>query len=83
MAISQSTSYDEMSRVMTMVCKTAAKAVHRYAEVSGLTPGWDMPEPFITGYIFDRLNLPDVSMTLESNFKKLWDWNEHGHQRQR
>jgi hypothetical protein len=47
--------------------------VSRYVEISGLDPE-AMPEYFMPAFIFDHMG-GEVSMTLETNFLSLLEWN--------
>jgi hypothetical protein len=60
---------------MPRICETAAEAVYRYAEISGEDPGDDMPESFLTAFVFEKLG-SETMMTVETNCKKLWRWNQ-------
>jgi len=59
--------------VIRKLCDVGARAVSRYVEVSGMWPD-DMPEYFMPGFIFDHLG-DEITMTLETGFVKLLEWN--------
>jgi hypothetical protein len=61
------------------VCKLAAQAVVRYATISGMIPNKDMPEAFLSAFIFDKLG-GRYSMTLETRLRKLWDFERETRQ---
>jgi hypothetical protein len=70
-----------MEEAARLVCDAAAEAVHRYAEISGLSPREDLTESFVVNFVFDELGdlLP---MTAETNLRKLWRWHlDHTHTR--
>lgn len=52
------------------ICQTGAHAVTRYVKVSGEWP----PELFVTAFILDHLG-DEITMTMETGFTKLVDWN--------
>lgn len=58
--------------ILDNVCRTAAAAVYRYVELSGEDPGDDMPESFVSAYVFNQLG---TTATLETNIRKLFEWN--------
>src|SRR5262249_33562463 len=67
--------------VMPKICEAAAAAVEGYAKVTGEDAGEDVPESFIQSFVFDQLGKTGVTMTLESNCRKLSDWNNEGRMR--
>lgn len=60
--------------VVQRLCDAGARAVSRYVDVSGMDP-YDMPEYFMPAFILDHLG-DEVTMTLETSFAKLLEWNE-------
>ena len=64
----------EITETMEKLCKAAAQALHRYAGISGIDPGRDMPESFVASYICDHLG-DEITATVETNFRKLLEWN--------
>jgi hypothetical protein len=66
---------DDIVTVIREFCKHGARAVSRYVEVSDLDPE-AMPEYFMPAFIFDHMG-NDVSMTLETNFLTLLEFNMH------
>ena len=70
-----------VDNIMEKICHHAAQAIRRYVEISGMTPG-DMPESFLGAYVFDKIG-SEVTMTLETNTTKLFDWNNASKGRRR
>lgn len=66
---------------MEKLCKAGARAVQRYAEVSGMSPDEEMPECFLSAYFFDHFG-DEVTMTIETSARKLLGWNDDQRQRQ-
>lgn len=67
----------KLDDVMPEICKSAAQAVYRYVEVSR-DPYDRPPEYFLSSFVFDKLGTK-YTMTLESDAKKLRDWNAEIH----
>src|SRR5262249_41706473 len=67
--------------LMPKICEAAAAAVEGYAKVTGEDAGEDVPESFIQSFVFDQLGKTGVTMTDESNCRKLSDWNNEGRMR--
>jgi hypothetical protein len=65
----------DVETVMQWICETAGGAMRRYAEVSNMDPGFDMPEYFLGATVFEKLG-DRVTMTLETSIKKLRKWND-------
>ena len=60
------------SKLLRDVCHLAAEAAFRYVEISGEDPGQDMPESFLSSFVFDRVG---ATATLETSIGKLFEWN--------
>ncbi len=60
---------------MNLFCRAGADAIFRYVEVSGEGPA-DMPEYFLPAMILQQLG-STISMTLETRFSKLSEWNNN------
>ena len=69
----------KIETIVQRLCDIGARAVHRYVEVSGMDP-YDMPEYFMPSFILDHLG-DKVTMTLETSFAKLLEWNEDARKR--
>jgi hypothetical protein len=61
---------DDIGTVIKALCVHGARAVSRYAEITGLDPKYHMPEYFMPAYICDHMG-DQVVMALEPNFKLL------------
>ena len=70
-----------LEETMEKLCKTGARAVQRYAEVSGMAPDEEMPECFLSAFVFDHFG-GEVTMTIETSARKLLGWNDDQRQRQ-
>jgi hypothetical protein len=57
------------------ICNAVASAIEVYSAVSGADHD-DLPESFIQSYVFVELSHV-LTMTLETNYSKLWEWNAH------
>jgi hypothetical protein len=66
---------NDIGTIITALCEHGARAVQRYVEISGVGPG-AMPEYFMPAFIFDHMG-DQVTMTLETNFLSLLEWNMH------
>ena len=66
---------DDITAVITALCEQGARAVSRYVEISGLDPE-AMPEYFMPAFVLDHMG-DQVTMTLETNFMSLIEWNMH------
>ena len=64
----------DIDDVMRKLCDAGARAMGRYAEVSGEGPG-DMPEYFMPAFILGQIG-DEISVTLETGFSKLVEWND-------
>lgn len=64
---------DSIEETAIRVCDEIAGAIERYASISGEYPD-DLPESFIGSCVFANLG-PVLTMTMETNAKKLWEWN--------
>jgi hypothetical protein len=59
--------------VMQILCDAGARALRRFDEVSGMDVP-DMPEYLVPAFIFSDIG-NNITMTLETGFAKLWEWN--------
>jgi hypothetical protein len=66
--------------VVSDLCIAGARAMRRYAEVSGELP-CDLPEYLMPTFILDRIG-DKIIVTLETGFSKLTEWNKDARQRQ-
>jgi len=64
---------------ITELCEAGARALHRYATVSGEDPS-TLPEYFMSAFIFNDIG-DRITLTLETPFSKLSEWNNDGRRR--
>jgi hypothetical protein len=64
---------ENIEETATRICDAMAGAIELYASISGCPPG-DLPESFISAYVFKSLG-PVLTMTMETNSAKLWEWS--------
>jgi hypothetical protein len=63
----------QIDGVMRKLCEAGAQSVRRYVDVAGDDP-WTMPEYFMRAFFLDRSG-NEITMTLETGFGTLVEWN--------
>ncbi|MGJ0391352.1 MAG: hypothetical protein ACR650_01095 [Methylocystis sp.] len=64
---------ENIEETATRICDAIAGAIELYASISGDPPG-ELPESFVSAYVFASLG-PVLTMTMETNSSKLWEWS--------
>ena len=64
----------DIASLTQRICDLGAAGLNRYADISNTHP-FESPEYFMSSYIFSNLAKEGYTITLETSFSKLHDWN--------